>query len=98
MTRSCQRAPTISICKGMRRRMVSRSSKMARMRALRNTQVAVKPAAASMEKRTPADVGEAKRLTRRDSVQRWKLSHNCGGAITKTKYTAQKSHGKAAAV
>ena len=56
--------PTMSILSGTIRITVSRSSKMASTRALRNIQVAESPAAASIEKRTPADVGAAKRPAR----------------------------------
>ena len=48
---------------------VSRSSKIASTRALRKTHVPERPAAASIEKRMPADVGAAKRPARSASVQ-----------------------------
>lgn len=59
--------PAISICKGTSKITVSKSSRTANTRALRNSQVAPNPAALSMENNTPADVGAAKRPASRHS-------------------------------
>ena len=58
---------------------------MARMRALRKSQVAPSPAAASMLKSTPADVGAAKRPASSVSLMASKLVQYSGGSITKRK-------------
>ena len=95
---SCQAKPTINIFSGIISSTVSRSSKMARIRALRNTQVADRPAAASMENSTPAEVGAANRPASNDSFHSWPEPQSSGGASTRTKYTVHSSHGNAAAV
>jgi hypothetical protein len=59
----------MSILRGIINNTVSRSLKMARIRALRNNQVALKPVAANMVNSTPTDVGAANRLTNRNSFQ-----------------------------
>ena len=67
ITPSCQRSPTIMICKGIISKIVSRSSKIANTCTFLYTQEDFNPAAASIVKRMPADVGAANRLNRRFS-------------------------------
>ena len=71
---------------------------MARIRALRNSQVPPSPAAASIENNMPADVGAAKRPASNVSFQAAKLPQTSGGKSTNTKYSVTKNHGKLAAV
>jgi len=68
------------------------------MRAFLKTQVIESPAAASIEKSTPADVGAAKRPARSASFHASPDDAAPGGPSTKTKYAAAKIQGKAAAV
>ena len=82
---SCQAMPTISIFRGIIRSTVSRSSNIARMRALRNTQVVPRPAAASMLNSTPAEVGAAKRPASSVSFQASRSAQTSGGSIANTK-------------
>jgi hypothetical protein len=82
---SCQATPIINILRGIMSSTVSRSSKMARIRALRNSHVALRPAAASMENSTPAEVGAAKRPASSVSFQASKELHRSAGSITYTK-------------
>ena len=65
---------------------------MARMRALRKSHVSFMPAASSIEKRMPAEVGAAKRAATSASC------HASGRGSTKMNQSATKSHGKPAAV
>src|SRR5262245_19160126 len=97
ITASCHRGPMMSAWSGMSNSSVLRSSKIARMRALPKTQLAPSPAAASMEKSTPAEVGAANNPLRAASSQTLKLPHSDDAVMTKTKYNAHKIHGSEAA-
>src|SRR5258705_13610012 len=65
--------------KGTSNRRVSRSSRMAKVRAFLKSQVAVRPAAASMEKRTPTEVGAANLPASRASHHKSRECQSSGG-------------------
>ncbi len=95
---SCHASPTISILSGIISKTVSRSSKIARIRALRNSHVAPSPAAASIENNTPAEVGAANRPANSVSFHAVPSDQNSAGSMTKTKYPVTNIHGNVAAV
>ena len=82
---SCHFMPTSMILSGIMSSTVSRSSKIARMRAFLKTQVVVRPAAASMEKRMPAEVGAENRPIRSACFQASHDDHASGGLIAQMK-------------